>query len=165
MATASATRRESPAPQRMDTQPRVMCIARFMAGLGGSAVGPSSWRRRDELLNGSRGNSHLTPPHLYLSGDFTPSSHYPSTSSPKGCQNYYPHLERGKELREGDEVMWQRLARESVSKAGLNPLSLPNRGLAWVSVRAVPSCVCRGQLSCKGSRGSACVSAWCPWSG
>lgn len=97
-----------------------------------SGVGLASCKSSDELLNGSRGNPQLTPPHPYPSGDFTPFSHYPSTSSPKGCQNYYPHLERGKGGREGDEVTWQRLARESVLKAGLNtisPKSQPGLGL------------------------------------
>lgn len=37
--------------------------------------------------------------------------------------------------------MWQRLARESVSKAGQKTPSLSNRSLAWVSVRAVPPSV------------------------
>lgn len=60
-----------------------------------SGVGLAASKSRDELLNGSRGNPQLTPPHQHLSCDFTASSHYPSPSSLKACQNYYSSFGEG----------------------------------------------------------------------
>lgn len=73
----------APSPQSTDTQTHAQ--PDLWQGWGGQVL--------DQLF--LRAGTQLTPPRPLLTGDFSPSSHYPPTGSSKGCQNYHPHLERG----------------------------------------------------------------------
>lgn len=137
----------APSPQCADTQTHAQ--PDLWQGWGGQAL--------DQLF--PRAGTQLTPPHPHFSGDFTLSSHYAPTGSPKGCQNYYPHLERGERGVRGTRRDVAEANQGIMSKAGLNPICSklqPGLGL----LQACSPHRYKGQLSCKVSHGSARVSVW-----